>query len=110
MGVVNIQRFDVFLIALDPTKGLEIQKARPAVVVSPDEMNQHIRTVIILPMTTKGTTYKTRIPIVFQQKEGKIVVDQIRTVDKTRLVKKLGKITDAEAALVLSTLQELFLF
>ncbi|HOG94565.1 MAG TPA: type II toxin-antitoxin system PemK/MazF family toxin, partial [Opitutaceae bacterium] len=84
-----VQRFDVWLVTLDPTVGSEIRKTRPALVVSPDEMNAHISTVIIAPMTTKGRNYPTRVPCTFQGKTGEIVLDQLRTVDKTRLVKRL---------------------
>ncbi len=106
MGLVN--RFDIFLVALDPTVGSEIQKTRPCVVISPDEMNRHIRTVIVAPMTTKGRPYPTRVPVSFQQKSGQIVLDQIRTVDKTRLVKKLGELDPPTRQLILQTLAELF--
>ncbi len=81
MGVVA-RRFDLYLVALDPTIGREIQKTRPCVVVSPDEMNRHIATVIVAPMTTKGRPYPTRIPCRFQGKSGQIVLDQLRKVDK----------------------------
>ncbi len=107
MGVVA-KRFDVFLINLDPTQGKEIQKTRPCVVISPDEMNSHIETVIIAPMTTKSRAYPTRIPCQFQDKAGQIILDQIRTVDKTRLVKKLGQISPNERRLVIDTLAEMF--
>ena len=103
-----VNRFDVVLINLDPTVGSEIKKTRPCLVISPDEMNRHIRTVIIAPMTSASKDYPTRIPCRFKKKEGQIVLDQIRTVDKTRLVKKLGVI-DANAQLkVMSVLQQLF--
>ena len=91
-----VQRFEVFLVNLDPTIGHEIQKTRPCVVVSPNEMNRNIATVMIAPMTTKGRTYPTRVICQFQGKEGQIVLDQLRTVDKTRLVKKLGEISHRE--------------
>jgi len=105
---VVVNRFDVVLINLDPTVGSEIKKTRPCLVISPDEMNRHIRTVIIAPMTSASKDYPTRIPCRFKKKEGQIVLDQIRTVDKTRLVKKLGVI-DANAQLkVMSVLQQLF--
>lgn len=103
-----IQRFEVFLISLDPAKGSEIQKTRPCLVISPNEMNDHIRTVIVAPMTTKGRSYPTRIGCTFQGKSGQIVLDQIRTVDKTRLVKKLGTIPPEAQGKVLQTLQEMF--
>lgn len=107
MGVV-VNRFDVFLVNLDPTIGSEIQKTRPCVVVSPDEMNRYISTVIIAPMTTKGQSYPTRVACQFQGKDGQIVLDQIRTVDKSRLVKKLGQIDSDEQKAVLDTLAEMF--
>jgi mRNA interferase MazF len=105
---VVARRFDVHLVALDPTLGSEIQKTRPCVIVSPDEMNRHIRTVIIAPMTTKGRNYPTRVTCQFQGKRGEIVLDQLRTVDKIRLVKRLGRISDTTQAAVLSALAELF--
>jgi mRNA interferase MazF len=81
------------LINLDPTVGSEIQKTRPCVVISPNEMNHNIRTVMIAPMTTKSNSYPTRIPLTFKRKRGWIVCDQIRTIDKGRLIKKMGKIS-----------------
>lgn len=103
-----VDRFDVFLINLDPTIGSEIQKTRPCVVISPNVMNRYIATVIVAPMTTKGRSYPTRIACQFQGKDGQIVLDQIRTVDKTRFIKKLGQIdADAQKA-VLETLAEMF--
>ena len=102
------RRFDVYLIALDPTRGSEIKKTRPCVVISPDEMNQHIATVIVAPMTTKGQNYPTRIPCTFQSRHGQIVLDQIRTVDRRRLVKRLGTIAAATRSKVLDALAELF--
>ena len=102
------RRFDVFLISLDPTRGSEIRKTRPCLVISPDEMNDHIRTVIVAPMTTKGRPYPTRVACTFQGKRGQVVLDQIRTVDKTRLVKHLGTISPTTQDRVLDTLQELF--
>jgi mRNA interferase MazF len=123
MGVV-ISRFDVFLVVLDPTIGSEIQKrlapvgfpdaksetrqTRPCLIVSPDEMNLHLATAIVAPMTTKGKLYPSRVPINFEGKDGYIVLDQIRTLDKTRLIKKLGSVDlDAQKA-VLATLAEMF--
>lgn len=103
-----VRRFDVFLINLDPTVGSEIQKTRPCVVISPDEINRHITTVIVAPMTTKGQPYPTRVVCKFQSKDGQIVLDQIRTVNKTRLVKLLGQISSDEQKAVLDTLAELF--
>jgi mRNA interferase MazF len=107
MGMV-VKRFDVWLINLDPTIGSEIQKTRPCVVISPDEMNRKIATAIVAPMTTKGKPYPTRILCQFAGKEGLIVLNQIRTVDKTRLVKYLGCINEDEQKSVLATLAEMF--
>lgn len=103
-----VQRFDVFLINLDPTVGSEIKKTRPCVIISPDEMNCSIATVIVAPMTTKGQQYPTRVACNFQGKDGQIVLDQIRTVDKTRLVKHLGQINIDEQKAVIDTLAEIF--
>jgi mRNA interferase MazF len=105
---VEVKRFDVFLVSLDPTVGHEIRKSRPCLVISPDEMNHHISTVIVAPMTTKGRNYPTRVPCIFQGKEGRVVVDQIRTVDKIRLVKRLGKADSQTQTDVFSVLSELF--
>lgn len=107
MGLV-VKRFDIFLVNLAPTVGSEIQKTRPCVVISPDEMNRNIVTVIIAPMIMKEKAYPTRIACRFQDKDGQIVLDQIRTIDKTRLVKKLGQISQDEQRVVLDTLAELF--
>jgi mRNA interferase MazF len=101
-------RFDVCLVNLDPAVGHEIQKARPCLVVSPDEMNLHLATVIIAPMTTKGHAYPMRVPCRFQGKEGLIVLDQIRCVDRSRLVKRLGRISAQTAAATLDTLSRMF--
>ncbi|MGH7927868.1 MAG: type II toxin-antitoxin system PemK/MazF family toxin [Candidatus Binatia bacterium] len=101
-------RFEVYLVRLDPTQGREIRKTRPCLIISPDEMNRHIGTVILAPMTTQGREYPTRIPVRFQRKSGQIVLDQIRTVDKMRLVKRMGKIDDATAQKVLALLNEMF--
>jgi mRNA interferase MazF len=103
-----VKRFEVYLINLDPSVGSEIQKTRPCLVISPDEMNRFIRTVIVAPMTTKGTSYPTRVACKFRGKQGQVVLDQIRTVDKTRFVKRLGKIDKQIQANVLSVLGEMF--
>lgn len=103
-----ISRFDVCLVNLDPTIGHEIQKTRPCLIISPDEMNRHIRTVIIAPMTTAGREYPTRINTSFEGKKGQIVLDQIRTVDKKRLVKVMGRIDETAASRVLEILAEMF--
>ena len=102
------KRFDVFLVSLDPTIGSEIQKTRPCLVVSPDEANRHIATVIIAPMTSRGRPYPTRIACQFQGKTGQIVLDQLQTVDKVRLIKHLGCVAVDEQKAVLAGLAELF--
>lgn len=102
------RRFDVFLVGLDPTIGSEIRKTRPCVVISPDEMNEHIRTVIVAPMTTKGQSYPSRVPCTFRGKKGHIVLDQIRTIDRARLVQRLGRLTPSQSKSVLAVLQEMF--
>ena len=105
-----VKRFDVYLTNLDPTIGSEIQKTCPCLIISPDEMNRYIRTVIVAPMTTAGKDYPTRIACQFKKKNGHIVLDQIRTIDKPRLIKNLGPL-DAETQLkVVSVLQRLFAF
>ena len=106
MGVVK--RFDVYLVSLDPTQGSEIRKTRPCLILSPDEMNRPLRTVIVAPMTTKGRAYPTRVRCRFQGKDGQIVLDQIRTVDKGRLVKRLGPLDRATADKTLDALREMF--
>lgn len=103
-----IRRFDVFLINLDPTVGSEIQKTRPCLVVSPDEINRNLRTVIIAPMTSKSKSYPTRVTCTFQGTTARVLLDQLRTVDKKRLVRKLGRIDGPVSTLVLDTLAELF--
>ena len=103
-----VGRFDVYLVALDPTVGSEIQKTRPCLVVSPDEMNRHIATVIVAPMTTQGRPYPSRVLCQFEGKEGQVVLDQLRTVDKTRLVKFLGRIDADTQSAVLDTLSRIF--
>lgn len=103
-----IARFEVWLVGLDPTVGTEMRKTRPCLVVSPDEMNAHIATVIIAPMTSKGKAYPTRVACRFQGTDGQIVLDQIRTVDRARLLRRLGKIEPAAADAVLQRLQEMF--
>jgi mRNA interferase MazF len=103
-----INRFDVFLTNLDPTIRSEIRKTRPCLVVSPDDMNHSIRTVIVAPMTTKGRPYPTRVMCRFKGKQGQVVLDQIRTVDKARLIRKLGALDRTAATNVLEILQEMF--
>ncbi len=105
-----VNRFDVYLTNLNPSVGSEIQKTRPCLIISPDEMNRHIRTVIVAPMTTAGKDYPTRITCQFKKKKGHIVLDQIRTIDKTRLIKKLGALDSETQLKVISVLQRLFAF
>ena len=102
-----VRRFDVFLVALDPTVGHEIKKTRPALIISPDEMNEFLSTYIVAPMTTRGKRYPTRIPCTFQRKQGQIVLDQLRTLDTRRLVRHLGKISPSTQREVLDTLLEM---
>jgi mRNA interferase MazF len=103
-----VKRFEVYLVGLDPTVGSEIRKTRPCLVVSPDEMNAHIRTVIIAPMTTKGRPYPTRVPCRFRGVRGHVVLDQLRTVDSARLVRRLGRLDHRAGTAVLAVLQEMF--
>ena len=103
-----VNRFDVYLVNLDPAVGSEIQKTRPALIISPDEINHNIRTVVIAPMTTRGRAYPTRVTCRFQNKEGQIVLDQIRTVDKIRLVKRISRVDEDVQRQVLNALQALF--
>jgi len=105
---MEVKRFEVYLVNLDPTVGHEIKKCRPCLVISPDELNRYISTVIVAPMTTKGRNYPTRVPCKFQGKEGQVVIDQIRTVDKNRLMKRFGKMDSETQADVFSVLSELF--
>ena len=103
-----VKRFDVFLVNLDPTVGSEIKKTRPCLIISPDDMNRWVRTVIVAPMTSKGRLYPTRVVCQFQGKEGQVVLDQIRTVDQSRLVRKMGRLDKFEQRNVLVTLAEMF--
>ncbi len=106
MGMV-INQYEIYLVDLDPTKGHEIQKTRPCLVISPNEMNHSISTVIIAPMTTKSHPFPTRIELEFNNKTGWIVLDQIRTIDKTRLIKKMGKIENKQIQQVKDVLKEM---
>jgi mRNA interferase MazF len=109
MGVVaGPARSDVWLVSLDPTQGSEIRKTRPCAVISPDEMNRHLRTVIVAPMTTSSLQYPTRVKVRFQGKEGRIALDQIRTIDKTRLVRRVGRLPEAVGRQVSAGLVEMF--
>ena len=102
-----ISQYDVFLVALDPTLGHEIKKSRPCVVISPNEMNRHLATVIIAPMTTQSHAYPTRVPLTFARKPGWVVLDQMRTVDKRRLIKRLGHVETKVVSSIKSMIQEM---
>lgn len=102
------QRGEVHLVRLDPTLGSEIRKTRPCLVVSPDELNRHLRTLVVAPMTTGGHEYPWRVPCRFQQRTGFVVLDQLRTVDRERLVARLGRLSSPAMAVVLERLQEMF--
>jgi mRNA interferase MazF len=106
--VEAVRRGDVFLVGLDPTRGGEIQKTGPCVVVSPDELNNYLRTFIVAPMTTGGHPYPFRIPCRFGGRAGYVVLDQLRTVDRARLVRRLGRLAPATLEKVLAVLQEMF--
>jgi len=108
MALSRPTRGDVHLVRLDPTLGSEIKKTRPCLVVSPDELNQYLRTVIVAPMTTGGRAYPWRIACRFQGRPGFVALDQLRTVDSERLVKRLGRLSTGAATEVLDTLQEMF--
>ena len=101
-------RFDVYYVNLDPTMGSEIKKTRPCVIISPDEMNRHIRTVIIAPLTKVIRNYPTRITCTIEGKKGQIVLDQIRTIDKSRLIRKIDTLSKTTQKKVLSVLLEMF--
>ncbi len=102
------QQDEVWLVTLDPTQGVEIQRTRPCLVISPDEMNQHLRTVIIAPMTTVTRPYPTRVAVRFQGKRGQVALDQLRAVDRQRLVRMLGAVSARTAQDVSATLLEMF--
>ena len=104
---MEILQYHIYLVNLDPTVGHEIQKTRPCLVISPDEMNQSIQTVIIAPLTTKSHKYPTRIPVTVQNKKGWIVLDQIRTIDNIRIIKKIGKINIETIKEVKSVIKEM---
>lgn len=102
-----MRQYDVFIVDLDPTVGHELKKSRPCVLLSPDEMNLNIATVIIAPMTTKTHPYPTRVPLEFQGKSGWIVLDQISTVDKSRLIKKIGELKPGTIKKVKAVIEEM---
>lgn len=101
-------RGDVYLIELDPTRGSEIQKTRPCLVISPDELNQHLRTVVVAPMTTGGQAYPWRVRCRFRDHTGFVALDQVRTVDSERFLRKVGRISPGTLTAVLASLQEMF--
>ena len=101
-------RDEIWLVSLDPTEGAEMRKTRPCLVISPDEMNRHLRTVLIAPMTTAERPYPTRVSLTFQGKHGQVALDQIRAVDRQRLVRKIGKASSATAHAVSAVLTEMF--
>ena len=105
---MSIDRGDVYLVALGTTRGQEIKKTRPCLVVSPDELNHHLSTVIVVPMTTGGHAYPFRIPCRFQKKAGFVVLDQLRAVDSDRLVRRVGRISGPTLGKCLAVLQEMF--
>lgn len=105
---MGVTRGEVWLVGLDPTRGSEIQKTRPCLVVSPDEMNEHLRTLIVAPMTTRTRAWPTRIPVRFQRRDGEVVLDQIRTIDRHRLVRRLGRLDRRRVTRVLDRLREMF--
>jgi|SRR6185312_1975026 mRNA interferase MazF len=102
------RRDEVWLVSLDPTQGAEIQKTRPCLIISPDEMNQHLRTIVVAPMTTVSRPYPTRVPVRFQGKTGQVAVDQLRAVDRQRLIKRLGRVPTMTAEVVTDRLLEMF--
>ena len=106
--MVDINRFDILLVSFDPSQGHEIKKTRPCVIISPNEMNKYIKTIIVAPMTSKIRNYPTRIPVVFDSKEGTIALDQIRTIDKSRIIRNLGTLDTKIANTVLETLGKMF--
>ncbi|MEM1221798.1 MAG: type II toxin-antitoxin system PemK/MazF family toxin [Verrucomicrobiota bacterium] len=105
---MEVSRFDVCLVSLDPTRGSEIKKTRPCVVISPNEMNRYISTVIVAPMTSKGNAYPTRVHCRFKGTDGQVILDQIRTIDKSRIVKKVGTLSQVTQGKILDSLSELF--
>jgi len=104
---MEIKQYDIYLVNLDPAIGSEIQKTRPCIVISPDEMNKNIQTIIVAPMTTKSHNYPTRPKVTFEKKTGWIVLDQIRTVDRRRLVKRLGRVNDETIINIKATIKEM---
>lgn len=108
VGPIPVARGDVYLVDLNPTRGGEIRKTRPCVIISPDELNTHLRTFIVAPLTSGKHAYPFRIACRFQNRSGHVVLDQIRTIDRDRLVRKLGKLSDGTMGRALAVLQEMF--
>ena len=106
--MVDTHRFDILLVSFDPSQGYEIKKTRPCLIVSPNEMNKYIKTIIVAPMTSRIKNYPTRISVVFEGKGGTIALDQIRTIDKSRIIRNLGTLDTKTATLVLETLGKMF--
>ena len=105
---MELNQYQIVLVNLDPTQGSEIKKTRPCVIISPDEMNKHLRTIIVAPMTTKSRKYPTRIEVKHDEKIAWIVIDQIRTIDKQRIIKVVGRLSQAEIKKIKSVLKETF--
>jgi len=105
---MEIRQYEIFLVNLEPTLGSEIKKTRPCVVISPDEMNKYLRTVVIAPMTTSSKSYPTRVEIKHDNKIGWVVLDQVRTIDKQRIIKNLGKLSKPEVKEVKSIIKETY--
>lgn len=105
---MEVNQYDIVLINLDPTIGAEIKKTRPCVIISPDEMNKHLQTIIVAPMTSQSKSYPTRVEVKHDNKKGWIVIDQLRAVDRMRIIKVLDKLNAKEIAKVKKLLQEMF--
>lgn len=105
---MEIVQYSIILVNLDPTVGSEIRKTRPCVVISPDEMNQHLQTIAIAPMTSQSKKYPTRVEVKHNGQIGWVIIDQIRTIDKQRIIKVLGELSDKEIIEVKNTIREAF--
>jgi mRNA interferase MazF len=105
---MDIKQYEIVLVNLDPTVGSEMKKTRPCVVISPNEMNKYLQTIVVAPMTSSSKTYPTRVEIQHDKKKGWIVLDQIRTVDRQRIIKVLGNLNDKEATKVKGVLKETY--
>lgn len=105
---MNLTQYNIIIVNLDPTIGSEIRKTRPCVIISPDEINKNLRTIVITPITSNLNNYPTRVSVFFDQKEGKMVIDQIRTIDKSMIIKCIGKLSSNEISMVKSVIEETF--